>query len=112
MPLLPLGATEHIRHAYTVKAMSRVMMLAPFLMLNNLTIFEQVRLLLSISTCTYCLLSFTPRQQRHIKERSTAAHVSLDPFDFNVVCLGLCCVKHSCRGQKPINHACRASKPL
>ena len=43
MTLLPLGSTKHACLVYTVKAMSRVMMLSPFLMLNNLSIFHEVR---------------------------------------------------------------------
>ena len=43
MTILPLSAPVKVTClGYTVKAMSRVIMLAPFLMLNNLTIYEQV----------------------------------------------------------------------
>ncbi|KAK9836803.1 hypothetical protein WJX74_008418 [Apatococcus lobatus] len=41
--LLPLaGPSKHTCNMYAVKVMSRVMMLAPFLMLNNLRIIEQI----------------------------------------------------------------------
>ena len=43
MTLLPLSSpNKHKCLVYTVKAMSRVIMLAPFLTLNNIAIYEQV----------------------------------------------------------------------
>ena len=44
MTMLPLSSpNKHKCLVYTVKAMSRVMMLAPYLTLNNITIYDQVR---------------------------------------------------------------------